>query len=151
MRGSLRLDRVGGTWQLTFRPTSQRYTARAGEPFVYAGRNQRARQDWLDFPVAGTAPADIERYLRWLRETGRVPGARLCSELEWERAARGADNRVYPHGDDLASADANFDLTYGRVGCGVRAGRRGRAPARRAVRLASMTWLATCSNWCGRR
>ena len=116
MRGSLSLDRVGGTWQLTFRPISQRYTARAGEPFVYAGRNQLARQDWLDFPVAGTRPADIERYLRWLRETGRVPGARLCSELEWERAARGADDRVYPHGDDLASADANFDLTYGRVG-----------------------------------
>jgi formylglycine-generating enzyme required for sulfatase activity len=116
MRGSLRLDRLGGTWQLTFRPISQRYTARAGEPFVYAGRNQRARQDWLDFPVAGTTPADIEHYLRWLRETGRVPGARLCSELEWERAARGADDRVYPHGDDLASADANFDLTYGRVG-----------------------------------
>ena len=116
MRGSLRLDRVGETWQLTFRPISQRYTARAGEPFVYAGRNQRARQDWLDFPVAGITPADIERYLRWLRETDRVPGARLCSELEWERAARGADDRVYPHGDDLASADANFDLTYGRVG-----------------------------------
>ena len=56
MRGSLRLDRVGGTWQLTFRPISQRYTARAGEPFVYAGRNQRARQDWLDFPVAGPRP-----------------------------------------------------------------------------------------------
>jgi len=116
LQGSLRLDRVGPTWQLTFRPTSQRYTARAGEPFVYAGRNQRVRQDWLDFPVAGTAPADIERYLRWLRETGRVPGARPCSELEWERAARGADDRVYPHGDDLASADANFDLTYGRAG-----------------------------------
>jgi formylglycine-generating enzyme required for sulfatase activity len=107
---------VGGTWRLTLSPTSQHYTARAGEQFVYVGRDTRTRQDWLDFPVAGTAPADIERYLRWLRETGRVPGARLCSELEWEHAARGADDRVYPHGDDLASTDANFDVTYGRVG-----------------------------------
>jgi len=116
LRGSLRLREVGESWELTFlQRTSLRYAARAGEPFVYVGRNRRARQDWLDFPVAGTAPADAERYLRWLRETGRVPGARLCTELEWERAARGADDRVYPHGDDLAADDANFDVTYGRV------------------------------------
>jgi eukaryotic-like serine/threonine-protein kinase len=115
LRGSLRLRPIGGTWQLAFQPTSLRYTARAGEPFVYVGRHRRARQDWLDFPVAGTSPADAERYLRWLRETDRVPGARLCSELEWERAARGADDRVYPHGDRLAPDQANFDLTYGRV------------------------------------
>jgi formylglycine-generating enzyme required for sulfatase activity len=115
LRGSLRLSLVDGSWQLMFRPTTQRYTARAGEPFVYAGRQRRARQDWLDFPVAGTEPADAERYLRWLRETGQVPGARLCSELEWERAARGADDRAYPHGNDLAQEDANFDVTYGRV------------------------------------
>jgi formylglycine-generating enzyme required for sulfatase activity len=132
LRGALRLDRVGGAWQLTFRPTSQRYTARAGEPFVYAGRNQRIRQDWLDFPVAGTAPADIERYMRWLRATGRVPGARLCSELEWERAARGADDRVYPHGDDLAPDDANFDGTYARGGSSLGPDAVGAHPASRS-------------------
>ena len=115
LRGSLRLGVVDASWQLTFLPTTQRYTARAGEPFVYAGRSRRARQDWLDFPVAGTAPADAERYVRWLGDSGRVPGARLCSELEWERAARGADDRAYPHGDELAVDDANFDVTYGRI------------------------------------
>jgi formylglycine-generating enzyme required for sulfatase activity len=115
LRGSLRLRELDGGWQLAVQPTSQHYTARTGETFVYAGRSQRTRQDWLDFPVAGTAPADVERYLRWLRETGRVPGARLCDELEWERAARGADDRIYPHGDELAPDDANFDVTYGRV------------------------------------
>ena len=116
LRGSLRLDLVERSLAARrfARPRSATRRA-AGEPFVYAGRNRRARQDWLDFPVAGTAPADVERYLRWLRETGRVPGARLCSELEWERAARGADDRAYPHGDDLAQDDANFDVTYGRV------------------------------------
>jgi formylglycine-generating enzyme required for sulfatase activity len=115
LRGWLRLRPDAGGWHLTFQPTSQRYDAGAGEPFVYAGRGQRARQDWREFPVAGTAPADAERYTRWLHDTGRVRGARLCSELEWERAARGADDRTYPHGDGLDADDANFDLTYGRV------------------------------------
>ena len=44
-----------------------------------------------------------------------MPGARLCTELEWERAARGADDRLFPHGDELDADDANFDVTYGRV------------------------------------
>jgi formylglycine-generating enzyme required for sulfatase activity len=65
--------------------------------------------------VAGLSPAEVESYLRWLRTTGRVPGARLCSEVEWERAARGADDRIFPHGDELHPDDANFDVTYGRV------------------------------------
>jgi formylglycine-generating enzyme required for sulfatase activity/tRNA A-37 threonylcarbamoyl transferase component Bud32 len=117
--GSLRLSPEEAGWQIAFRATSQRYTAREGEPILYLGRNRRARQDWLDFPVGGIAPADVERYVRWLRETGRVPRARFCTELEWERAARGGDDRAYPHGDDLAPDDANFDVTYGRVDSAV--------------------------------
>jgi eukaryotic-like serine/threonine-protein kinase len=115
VRGSLRLRPAGAGWQLTFQPTSQRYAVRSDEPFVYVGRKVLARQDWLDFPVAGISVASIERYTTWLRNTGRVPGARLCTELEWERAARGADDRVYPHGDQLQPDDADFDATYGRV------------------------------------
>jgi formylglycine-generating enzyme required for sulfatase activity len=114
-RGSLQLRRREEGWQLSFQPTVQRYTAVAGMPVSYIGRKIRARQDWLDFPVAGISSVDAERYEGWLRQSGRVPGARLCSELEWEHAARGADDRVFPHGDQLSPDDANFDLTYGRV------------------------------------
>ena len=114
VRGSLRLRESNGDWQLSFQPTTQRYVARQGEPIVYVGRAQRARQDWSRFPVAGVAPASVERYVEWLRKTGRVPGARLCTDVEWERAARGADDRLFPHGDDLDPDAANFDLTYGR-------------------------------------
>jgi formylglycine-generating enzyme required for sulfatase activity len=115
MRGSLRLRAVASAWLLTFQPTSHRYAVRSDEPFVYVGRKVLARQDWLDFPVGGISLASAQRYLAWLRESGRVPGARLCTELEWERAARGADDRVYPHGDQLQADDADFDATYGRV------------------------------------
>jgi formylglycine-generating enzyme required for sulfatase activity len=114
-RGSLRLKDVEGVWQLTFQPTTQRYSAASGEPIVYVGRKTLARQDWLHFPVAGVSPEDAARYVAWLRATRRLPGARLCNELEWERAARGADDRLFPVGDAVVPDDANFDLTYGRV------------------------------------
>jgi formylglycine-generating enzyme required for sulfatase activity len=65
-------------------------------------------------PVSGVSFHDAEAYAAWLSTSGRVPGARLCSEREWERAARGADDREYPHGDRLLPDDANIDVTYGQ-------------------------------------
>ena len=115
LHGSLRLQQADGAWRLAFEPSTKRYAANSGEPIIYAGRHQRARQDWQRFPIAGVSRADADRYLSWLRSTKRVPGARLCTEMEWERAARGADDRLFPHGDELLPDDANFDLTYGRV------------------------------------
>jgi formylglycine-generating enzyme required for sulfatase activity len=113
--GALALRRSANGWHLALQPSSRRYEARVHESITYAGRNRRIRQDWLRFPIGGISPADVDRYLAWLRNSGRLPGARLCSELEWERAARGADDRLFPHGDDLAADDANFDLTYDRT------------------------------------
>jgi len=83
-----------------------------GEQIHYRSRRHHAFQDWLQFPVAGVAAEDAEAYLAWLRLSGRVPGARLCSEAEWERAARGADAREFPHGGQLDPEDADFDETY---------------------------------------
>jgi formylglycine-generating enzyme required for sulfatase activity len=115
LRGTLALRHRADGWALEIQPASRRYEAGPHEPIVYEGRPRRARQDWKRLPAGGISFEDAERYLAWLRESGRVPGARFCSELEWERAARGADDRLFPHGDELASDDANFDATYDRT------------------------------------
>ncbi|HEX3694338.1 MAG TPA: bifunctional serine/threonine-protein kinase/formylglycine-generating enzyme family protein [Polyangia bacterium] len=117
LRGSVRLRPLAGDrqWQLTLQPTTSKYTAVSGAPIEYSGRDRRARQDWSRFPVSGISPEDASAYTAWLRQTGRVRGARLCTELEWERAARGADDRLFPHGDEVHPDDANIDVTYGRV------------------------------------
>ena len=65
-------------------------------------------------PVSGISADDALAYVAWLDRTKRVPRARLCSEVEWERAARGADGRSFPHGEQMTGDDANVDETYGR-------------------------------------
>jgi serine/threonine protein kinase/formylglycine-generating enzyme required for sulfatase activity len=114
-RSSLTLTEVGPKhWRLALTPTTHTYTAETGQRLRYEHRTRRAEQDWTRFPVAAVSYDDAVAYAAWLARTGRVPGARLCDEYEWERAARGADARTFPGGDALAPDDANIDITYGR-------------------------------------
>jgi len=116
--GALRLlpPEVTSGWTLELQPngTGEPRVAEA-ESIKFPGRSARRRQRWRRLPVAGISFEDARAYTRWLSGSGRVPGARLCTEREWERAARGADGRSYPNGDHLAPDDANFDVTYGKV------------------------------------
>ena len=112
--GALELARVGGEWTLSMTPTTRTYNVRAGTPIEYPERTVRRRQDWLRMPVSGISPEDALAYARWLDVSGRVPHARMCDELEWERGARGVDGRATPHGRPLTGQDANIDITYGR-------------------------------------
>ena len=106
------VDTPTGAWSLELADgTTTRRHAR-GEPVVYPGRTLRRAQAWERWPVVGVRVADARAYAAWLDHTGRVPGARLCTNAEWERAARGADDRLYPHGDELAPDDANWIKTY---------------------------------------
>jgi formylglycine-generating enzyme required for sulfatase activity len=101
-------------WRLTLTPTTRSYVAETGQRLHYEHRARRADQDWTRFPVSAVSYDDAIAYARWLDRTRRVPGARLCDEYEWERAARGADARMFPTGATLAPDDANLDVTYGR-------------------------------------
>jgi serine/threonine protein kinase/formylglycine-generating enzyme required for sulfatase activity len=88
------------------------YRAGEGEAIVYPQRTIRRSVHWEQMPVAGISWEDAQAYTRWVAE--KLPGARLCSAREWERAARGADGRSYPTGDSLDRSDANIDATYDR-------------------------------------
>ncbi|HMG23720.1 MAG TPA: SUMF1/EgtB/PvdO family nonheme iron enzyme, partial [Kofleriaceae bacterium] len=101
-------------WKLSLTPTTRTYSAEIGQRVHYEGRTRRVDQDWLKFPVSAVSYEDAVAYAGWLDRTGRIPGARLCNEYEWERAARGADGRTFPGGNALKPDDANIDVTYGR-------------------------------------
>src|SRR5258708_40305683 len=84
-----------GRWRLSFRPAEVTYSAYSTEKLIYKHRKSRQAQDWLRMPVGNLIRDEAEAYLKWLNETGRFPGARLCTEHEWERAAPGSDRRAY--------------------------------------------------------
>jgi formylglycine-generating enzyme required for sulfatase activity len=121
-----------GRWRFRFQPNTVAYEANEGEPIRYTSRSHNVEQDWRRLPVGSIDYEDVRAYAAWLSRTGRVPGARLCTELEWERAARGADDREYPHGDVLRPQDANFDETYGKVGPSFGPDEVGRHPESRS-------------------
>jgi formylglycine-generating enzyme required for sulfatase activity/tRNA A-37 threonylcarbamoyl transferase component Bud32 len=103
-------------WSLALNIAGLKVTAGEGSPIIYPSRRAHTSQDWLKMPVLGVSQTDMQAYVAWLSRTGRVRGARFCTELEWERAARGADDRLFPASDvSVSSEDANIDLTYGHV------------------------------------
>jgi formylglycine-generating enzyme required for sulfatase activity/predicted Ser/Thr protein kinase len=122
LNGDIRLLEIGkGLWEYRFRLAGAKhgYAARTGEPFRHGGRRLRAIQDWMRFPVTGISFEDARAYTAWLNRSRRVIGARLCTGAEWERAARGADDREYPQGALPTLEEANRHDSYGDEGDGL--------------------------------
>ncbi len=79
----------------------------------FAERTGRARPDDFGFgrgarPVVNVSWLDAYAYCRWLSDE---TGARYAppSEAEWEYACRAGARTRYATGDDITTADANFD------------------------------------------
>lgn len=71
-------------------------------PAPSAWNNRKYPPDWRRRPVVGVTWADAKAYAQWL-------GKDLPTEEQWEFAARGDDERLYPWGKEWRKGLANAD------------------------------------------
>lgn len=89
-----------------------RFPTTVAEYACFVRSGQKAPNNWqqqlgkLDHPVVSVSWHDAVAYAAWLKQQTGQPW-RLPSEAEWEKAARGADGRIYPWGDSFDKTHCN--------------------------------------------
>jgi formylglycine-generating enzyme required for sulfatase activity len=70
-------------------------------PYYWTAGTYHSGPAWPNFPVVGVSWYEAEAYANFA-------GKRLPTEAEWEKAARGTDQRSYPWGEDIDGSRANY-------------------------------------------
>jgi formylglycine-generating enzyme required for sulfatase activity len=81
------------------------------EPPVCADLCNWGTGDREDYPINNINWHQANAYCAWA-------GKRLCTEAEWEKAARGDDGRLFPWGNQALSCDRAVMDAGGGAGCG---------------------------------
>lgn len=71
-----------------------------------------AGDGYEDYPIVATWWSDANSFCK-------AAGKRLCTEAEWEKAARGEEGNLYPWGDDYPTCENTVMMNGFEGGCGT--------------------------------